>query len=458
MSTDVYFEIVQRAPAQPFDSGQVEIEYIAEDEQRCGSGRVFASASELGGEIEFDDPFRPGEVSRTFGGGGSPGQLLSPNRFAIVKPMCSVSPPWIASRAYIENRSLDNPLRPHCRFMIDSIVIGNRGDTKIAFTREVYAGARIESMNAYTPTNGGGARLDRIEFVAMQRRTTILDLWTSKKEVSENQIAVIYEDDRHDGNAAQALWLTASLLAGTNLQPLYSESYDSQGNLCEIKYRLGVSATEPGMPPFHTYYAQLKSEWVGEIADGIKARLDDSFPIDVVIGHLHDSTNGSIERRMQSILFSIHAASEAWNLKYEKNTIIEKAIWKSQVDAIIAPAFDLANKLDSKIADAVKMAIKKVNYTGTGLRQRMFFERIGIVPSANEKKALNLRDTLFHNGYLTRRLSTSSQEENQVYYDQFRYLRDIAYRIVFGLVAPGVLFHSMFDMYKAIPVKNPRNH
>jgi hypothetical protein len=99
---------------------------------------------------------------------------------------------------------------------------------------------------------------------------------------------------------------------------------------------------------------------------------------------------------------------------------------------IVTAASTAASKVSDDLAESVANAIRNANNTGTNARLRRFLSYMGFNPQGLLKKALSLRNTLFHDGYLQRRFSLLTRDQQQERYDQLQLLREFLMRVIFA--------------------------
>jgi hypothetical protein len=444
---DVHFRLV-RLPAPPvFEVHDVEVTYVTEAVRRQGPGSLRADLFGVSASMSYDDPLQPGEI-RSLGEGGA-GKLIAAERYGALSG-ASAEGTWTANGALVVGRSGAFE-RPKVTFRLADVIVRGPGVGDPAFTREIFYGPRLQFLTGCfaTPISSTELHYDRTEEIAYKRRITLRDLREESNDTS-SATAVVYDGPPTDGARHRAVWLAASLLAGAALHPAVVEIYDGQGTLLERRYRPGVQAGMPGHPPFHVHYAKYPRGVFATLCERIAALLESDFPIDVVISHLHDANDGSIERRMQSGLFAIHAASEAWNRLHERTMIVDGALWKWLKHWVAAAARGVADAFSSTLGESVENSVMNANNTSSGSRLRLFFKRIRLAYAGKTKKAIDLRNKLFHDGYLQRRFSTLEAGDQQERYDDLQRIREFTLRMVFAVCDMDVNVHSLLNLYGTV--------
>ena len=451
--TDIHFQIA-RLPAPPaLDADNIEITYQVGSKTYVGPGSISATVGSVSAAMAYDDPLQPGEM-RTLNA-GSPGKLISHDRFGTLTGT-SAAGEWSASGAYVTWQGMPDPMtdpwRSSARFRLDDITLTvSKPSPEVAYTRLIYMGPRLTFLSGcmWTPVSQKSTQADRTEERAFDRRITLRDL-REKSDDRTCPTAIIHDGPPLDEVRQQALWLATSLFAGAALQPAVVETYDDTGTLIERKYRPGFRAGVPGRAPFDIYYARYQRHIFGLACDRIYALLTDDFPIDVVISHLHDATDGSMERQMQSCLFAIHTASEAWNRLHERTYILDVSKWDSLKQAVAAAARSVADAFDIALGDSVRGSVLNANNTSTGSRLRLFFRRKGLKYEGSTKKAIELRNKLFHDGYLQRRFLSLDFDKQQERYDQLQHLQEFSLRMIFALCEINVPIHGILNPYGSL--------
>lgn len=446
---DVHLDIV-RLPAPPsFVFNGADIRFKTSKNVYEGNGTVKASIAELSGEMKLGIVDFVGEFNDR---STIPNRLIPESDFAEVMPLEPTSPSWTADGAYKTSQSIGTEIAGQ-RFSFTLGRVSLRyGVGDVTFTREVFRGTRLRWLRQYTPNGESGFRLDRVEGRALGRRTSIRDLQTGE-DAMDNTVAVVYDGAPHAEIDSDALWLGCSLLAGQALQAAVTDTYDATGQLLTRTFRLGTSNTAAPDPPFHIHYAPFDPQWLEQVIDAIAEKLRNGFPIDVMIAHLQDATDGSMERRMQSYLLALHAASEAWTRSNGATTVFPKTSWAATA-AQLGDAALTAVSLDAGMQETVRAKLRDANNTGTAARMRACCEALGIALVGDDKKAVDLRNVLFHDGYLRRRFKDLSLEQRQSRFHQMLRLRDFVYRFLFSLLGFEGRFHSALNPYAAIVARN----
>jgi hypothetical protein len=446
-ANDVHFRIVRFPAPETFDSGETEITFEKAGTSAVWPGTVVAGLGSASAAIAVDAAMSLEQFNTA-----SPGKLIAEERFGT---LYGASPQggWNATGAYAINVSLDRS-PAITTFRLDSVTVSGPGKGGPAHTRQVFRGARLEFLAgcSWTPLISGGAERGRIEESAFDRRVTVRCLRESNKE-RNCATGVVYDGALRD-TESQALWLALCLLAGSRLQPVCVETYNPDGELLARTYRPGVNEGAAGDPPFHVHYAPYVKDVFSSLCDRIVKLLEEEFPIDMIIAHLHDSNEGSMERRMQSCLLGIHAASEAWNRARGSNTIIKKAAWDEVKPEIARVAAESAKRLDPLLAESLERAILSANNFGTNARLRTCLASLGLKTEGATKKAVDLRNQLFHNGFLRRRFLSLTRDEQQERFDQVQILREVLTRVVFAVCDIDVRIHSIVSPYQMVQVRD----
>ncbi|HEV2739362.1 MAG TPA: hypothetical protein VGU66_12335 [Candidatus Elarobacter sp.] len=442
---DVHFNIV-RLPAQDsFDSGDTTIIYHSSFESLIGPGRLLVTSAMIEAFVTYQMELpRPGET-RTLGlsdllGPGSQGELISEARYGTIVPSGGDSPQWIARNALVAHKTLGTPdvLSIRTRLAAAELEIKFVEGLSTKYTREVFVGASLpDATGIFTFNEDGSARADRIEGTLFGRRASVRTLHDPVQALGQQgleRLAVVYDGEPLIGAFSEALWLTLSLISGNSIEPAYVETFSASGTLLERRYRFGKPFSTRHRSPFHGVYCALPIQGLEDIVSAFYRLLTDGFPIDVVMSHLYEAVGATIDSMMQSLLLAVHTAIEAWNRLNEVPNLIPQATWEANRDAIVDAAANVATPLSVELAAVIAAKIKGSNHTSTASRQRRLLHGIGMTPKPPEKEALRLRNALFHDGYLRRQLQYLNRGELQERYDQLETLRDVAFRIVFGLL------------------------
>ncbi len=444
---DVHFKIV-RLPSPPnFVQDDVQIAYEVGEHRETGPGEVRADLSEVSAAMAADSLQSIDTLNQ-----GAAGKLIEDERFGALSGT-SDEGDWRASGAYITNTSLGWPLS-HVTFALDSVSVRGPGRGEVAFTRQVFFGSRLEFLIGclVTPLDSYAAQRGRIQEKAFGRRISVRDLRENNEKVCAT--AVVYDGAPLDDTESQALWLVLSLLAGSRLQTSVTETYDDKGQLIERVYRPGVANGAFGAAPFHVHHASYEPGVFAILCDRVAGLLHADFPVDVLVAHLQDANEGSMERRMQSCLLGIHAASEAWNRVHGTTTIMPKDAWDKIKNQVAEVATTVAAAISPAIGTAVSNAIMGANNVGTNARLRACLKALSLAPAGPMKKAIDLRNPLFHDGFLQRRFSSLSRQQQQERYDQVQLLNEFLMRMIFAICDMNFPIHSISSPYHAINVKD----
>ena len=447
--SDVHFQIVRLGKPPDFVTSRIAIDLELQGATHHGLGVLDARLGSVSAKVEYEDEkLRRPESPK-------PGKIIPPESFGRLTG-ASADVSWLATGAWIvRRRTSSHPKRHEATFHLDAVTVRGSGSGAIAYTREVFVGVSVPILRTclFTPVNQSTVNRDRIEERAFGRRITVRVL-SDAEEVNNCPTAVVYDGPPLEGTEKLALWLACSLLAGTTLQLAVIETYDVNGSIIDRVYRPGVSAGTSARPPFRRYIAPYIAHTFGTLCDQIVALMESGFPIDVVIAHLHDGNDGTMERQMQSYLLAIHAASEAWNRLHEKTKIVCNDVWDSIRNDIVVAVRQVADRKSTKLGDALGSMVLSANNTSMGFRLRLFLSRIGMRCDGNTKAAIDLRNKLFHEGYLGRRYSTLADDARQERHDDHMRLCDFALRMVFSLCQSDVRLHSNLNPTESMPVRD----
>jgi hypothetical protein len=427
---DVHRKVASLPPPAPFHLDETTMTFTVGDTETVGTGHVHADLTAVGASMHSDFP--AGVTTGVIDIGFVKRAIIPKERFGTL--VGSGVPAWRADGVF-DNHPMAGPLGTD--FHVTSVTVSGPSSGPIAYTRDLFVGSRILFV------------LGTPEETVFDRRTTLRNAPHPGDGIS---CAILTYDGGAQTEAQRhATWLALSFLAGADLQPCASESFDAAGELVERTYQPRSPFGPPGYPPFSVYYAPSPARTLETFCERLHALLVDRFPIDVVIAHIHDSNSGSMERQMTSSIFAIHAASEAWNRLYEDRTIVDDATWRRIHVFIDTAASAIAALVSPALAESVKAKITNANDTSMGHRLRLFFRRVGLEYTGETKKAIELRNKLFHDGYLQKRFSDLDARAKDVQYERVLRLREFTMRMVFALCSMQVDMLSVLRPNEKIP-------
>jgi len=441
---DVFFQIVRLPEPEAFSLSNVEMTYTVGESVRVGFGSVTAGLGSISATME--DRIDP-ETGLISSGSGTPGKILKPEQYGTLTGT-TTDGSWIATGAYVNRRRFLTDVA----FRLSSVEVRTESNEDVAFTRELYYGVRPECLKEFTSLPGGRHKRDRLDDHAFGRRIAVRSLW--EDDNSNCPTAVIYNGAPADQRHEHAIWLALCVLTGSTLQPAVTETYSESGALLMRRFRPGIEPGPRGSAPFHSLYAPYVDGTFGRLCEQILALLNRDFPIDVVIAHLHDANDGTMERRMQSCLLGIYAASEAWNRSRDEKTHIKPDIWEVAKGEIVASATSVARVYSEDLSESVRQKVLGANHVGTNAKLRAFFTQVSIGYVGATKEAVDLRNRLFHNGYLRRRSAAVGHNDLQQDYDYMKLLIEVTMRIIFSLCDIEVPLHSVVSPMNTISVRD----
>lgn len=260
-----------------------------------------------------------------------------------------------------------------------------------------------------------------------------------KDDNFEREMMAITFDWNANELERDAVWHAANLVVGQTLQHVATEAYGEDGSLLLTQYRIGANRDDGHRQFFHLIFpdfGKLAPNGWGTISEGVLRLLRNSFPIEVVLHHLHEASVAPYDIEAQHLVLAIHTAIEAWNRFCGRETWIDDKPWDKIQKKLRTPMKALPEYL--ALSDTMQANIRSVmahaNRTTTAWRQEELFAALEIdVSDADSQRALGLRNQLLHNGYFLKRWRTLTHEERQTRLDDIERLRRLTLLIVLKL-------------------------
>ncbi len=312
------------------------------------------------------------------------------------------------------------------------------------FHRYCFRGGRLrgwasltERISSRTPKRFRTERTrDSFDVLIFGRRTRITQVHDDEYEQREQVLGVTIEGDPFSEREERLLWLVLSFVAGNRVQPITVEHFDAAATRTQIAMlgavEYGERATAPPFdlritePTFGPPDFERLTQGFGELEDA-------GYPIAEALHHLHDSNTGYTQVELKNLLFCIHTLFEAWADENDQREIIGTKAHdglRKQVSSELDRVFGA----DTEIRAAVRSALRTAHNRVGAQLQELFFERLGVVLSDADRRALRRRNSLFHNGYLVPKAGQSQLDFLQELVDDAATLRTLAHIAILKLV------------------------
>jgi hypothetical protein len=313
------------------------------------------------------------------------------------------------------------------RFAVTELIVpGPAADHTAAVTRQIYAGGDWNSAAEF------------------QGKLMLIRALTEQPVSREEETIAATMEWCLEGIPAEAIWLTLSFITGNAVKHLAEEFYDDEGTLIKTVHHLGNPMRDVRRQFFHRFHGPLGPNGIGVIADGIVRLMHVRFPIEVILEHLHESAGRSIDVEAQHLVLAIHTAIEAWNHQFGIEEWIDKRIWETYASNLrrnLIPA-EVYDDIGQEMRSNVRDDLAHSNRTTMGWRESELFRRLEIAVTADDHRALKLRNQLLHNGYFLRRWGDLTLAEQQQRHLDVERLRRLVLLIVFRLTCYAGSFMS----------------
>lgn len=401
-----------------------------------GRGSVKADVSELHGQLD-DVPLD--QVFETKGNeivdilGSSPGMLRTDYESGEARP--DVGNAWNASAVIQIGLTINESAI--VRFSIGALTEkGESSADQPSFCRYVYQGAYLNYaslMTDFPEEKAVQLRRDRLSGTFRGRRIDLRNL-SDDRSAPRSFLAVIIEGPELSDLESTVLWMLVCYMNGARVKPIYMDRFDADAKLMDRRFKLGVPFGVERNAPFDYRTAQPAASSIEVLLDGFYAMQSSDFPIAMVLHHLHDANTNNVETDTIQLLFAIHTAFEAWARLNRKEFLVSNDAWTKRMPAMLESLSPLVSDVPESLRASIANKLRGANMTSMGFRERYLFESLGIELDKDDKAALNLRNTLFHNGYLRKRFGELDQAERQKRVDVSGRLRNLVNLIILKLI------------------------
>jgi hypothetical protein len=255
----------------------------------------------------------------------------------------------------------------------------------------------------------------------------------------DDELMAVTFDWIPDDLTQESVWHVINLLVGNTTRCLATEYLAENGELVYTSYRTGNDSRDMRQRFFHRLYrdyGQLAAGGFSTLTTGIRKLLEDDFPIDVILHHLHVAAGETPDIEAQHLVLAIHTAIEAWTRHCDRERWMDDKSWKKIQKALREPmkSLEVFIKLCDDLKANVRSAMARANDTTTAWRQDFLFASLRIdVTDGDNARALKSRNEILHNGYFLRRWGNLTHEERQKRIHDVERLRRLTLLIIFKL-------------------------
>jgi hypothetical protein len=235
---------------------------------------------------------------------------------------------------------------------------------------------------------------------------------------------VIYDGEPLVDEQAGAVYHVLSLVSGNRPRHFSREAFADDGNRIWLEIAPGPEAPPGQDAPFGWNTFVPHPRRIGPMLEATVDLEFAGFPIDVVLHHIHDANDGFTETAFKNLLFAVHTSFEAFAiLKGSDKRINDDKTWVRQRELILEAIRTTKGQVEESILNGVLGQAAHANNTPGNQRQREFFAALEIPLTDRQQGALQLRNTLFHSGFIRPRLNKLAPEDLQERFNQLYALR-----------------------------------
>jgi len=333
-----------------------------------------------------------------------PYQFTEPSRQLKIWPL---EPPvlWVAvGTVNFFNLNYNTKVPLKCR--IETLAEQLRNG-KLGATRFVYRGADVGIGNYrtfYQSEDHFHADYDSYDCRLFGTRSRIRQY--RKGPPQESEIVFVIGEGEIDirSDFADQLWLLLSFIAGNRPSHVATEYFNVDGDLMtRVRHGDTASFSVSRNWPINldSNPNAWKSDVIGEMSKNLALRMSEGYPLHAALYHLNDSNTEYLEGALKNLLLTLHTLFEFWSDLADKRTIIGAGRFSKLVGPLREAVKAQFSAEGEEIIDVVETRLNTSNARFAKSLQDMFFQYLGINPTPLERDALNLRNKLFHRGYVT---------------------------------------------------------
>jgi hypothetical protein len=330
------------------------------------------------------------------------------------------------------------PVRMETSFSARSVT-RRISEAPTAYTRYTYLGVRLSQWRLATqrferhPNGDMSAPVarDSDEATLFGRRARLTQ--ASEGQGSGDVISVTLAGPPLEDPQETVLRHVVSFVAGARAQALAIERFDDTGSLTGGKYLNEGEYGQTKSPPFDMSPAgrTLDPATWSILCDGFAKMVAQGYPLWGALHHLHDSNSGWYEVEIKNLLFCIHTLFEKWSDIFDQRVIVTPRSTYKRAERQARGCLRSVFSFSEEAAASTITAIRFGNHRSGSELQALFFDSLGVVLTDCERNGLQLRNELFHNGYIKH--DVQSQSELQKVLDMAGALRTLAHLAILKL-------------------------
>jgi len=283
-----------------------------------------------------------------------------------------------------------------------------RGEGTPAVSVVVYANA---------PSSGIGWPPERTERAGADRRALLFglrcrvfgrDALIRAVEIPEfaphgGMIAIAWIGGPFRGSALRVLITVLSFVFGTFLEQVMRRTVDASGEvLRQTVYTVHSPKTPKPMPPIHLYQPWALSavgDQLGTMLNRCRSLIARRVPLDVAVSRLlppHDTIGDEI----RDIALALDTLIESPLYTPRRRRLVARRRFQEIRADLEAFADSILGETEGEVKKRIGQVLQQANSASVNDRRKLFWDSLGMEPTAHELKALEHRDTMSHVGYI----------------------------------------------------------
>jgi hypothetical protein len=270
---------------------------------------------------------------------------------------------------------------------------------------------------ANAPSSGIGWPLERMARTDEDRRAPLLGLrcrvfgreaLIRAIEVPEfaphgGTIAIAWVGGPFRGSALRVLLTVLSFVFGTFLEQVMRRTVDANGEvLRQTVYTVHSPKKRKPMPPIHLYQPWALAavgDQFGTMLNRCRSLFAREVPLDVSVSHLlppHDTIGGEI----RDIALALDTLIESPLYTPRRRRLVARSRFQKIRADLEAFADSILGETEGEVKKRIGQVLQQANSASVNDRRKLFWDSLGMEPTAQELKALEHRDTMSHVGYI----------------------------------------------------------
>ena len=205
------------------------------------------------------------------------------------------------------------------------------------------------------------------------------------------------------GSALRVLITVLSFVFGTFLEQVMRRTVDVDGEvLRQTVYTVHGKTTPKPLAPIHLYQPWALAAVGGQLStmmNRCRALFVRRVPLDVAVAHLlppHDTVGGEI----RDIALALDTLIESPIYSPPRRLLVTRRRFQKIKAELEAFTDSILGETEGEVKKRIGQVLQLANSASVNDRRKMFWESLGIMPTAQELKALDHRDTMSHLGYI----------------------------------------------------------